>query len=339
MVKGKILIITHSADNAATDRVISFIHEAGGETIRFDVDRYPMYARLTSSWQSGQWQLLLELGDETHRLDDITAVWYRRSYHIGKGLETVLEKEYLSTSIGELRRTLFGMLEGLPCFQLERYSTYRRLDSKEEQLRIAEACGLKIPATCITNSPLQLKAFMEKTGGAVIAKMQSAFAIYCEGQEHVVFTNEITPEHLAQLEQLQYCPMVFQQKLEKSLELRITIAGKKIFSFAIDSQKIATAQIDWRKEGAALADDWQPYTLPPAIERSLLSLMDVYGLNYGAIDLILTPEGEYYFLEINAAGEFFWLDKLAGHAISRQLSAVLLGQAERREPPQSFNTC
>lgn len=326
----KILIITHSADNSATDSVINYIQEAGAIAVRFDVDRYPMDARLTTIYQSGQWQLLLELGDEKHRLDDITAVWYRRSYHIGKGLESALDTEYLSTSIGELRRTLFGMLEGLPCFQLERYSMYRRLDSKEEQLRIAAACGLQIPATCITNSPAQLKAFMEQTGGAVVSKMQSAFAIYREGEEHVVFTNEITPQHLEQLEQLQYCPMVFQQKLEKALELRVTIVGKKIFAFAIDSQKLPSSQIDWRKEGAALADDWQPYLLPPAIEQSLHALMDAYGLNYGAIDLILTPEGEYYFLEVNAAGEFFWLDKHCGHAISRQIAAVLLGQAERR---------
>ena len=61
--------------------------------------------------------------------------------------------------------------------------------------------------------------------------------------------------------------------------------------------------------------------------------MDAYGLNYGAIDLILTPEGEYYFLEVNAAGEFFWLDKCCNHAISRQIAAVLLGQAERRNSP------
>ncbi|WP_341837106.1 hypothetical protein WJU16_04385 [Chitinophaga pollutisoli] len=58
--------------------------------------------------------------------------------------------------------------------------------------------------------------------------------------------------------------------------------------------------------------------------------MDRYGLNYGAIDLILTPEGKYYFLELNAAGEFFWLDKLCDGAISRQLAAVLTGSAERR---------
>lgn len=327
MNKGKVLIITHSQDNNVVDTVIQQIRHLGGSSVRFDVDRYPVESRLSSSFINGQWQGLLETPQTSSTLDDITAVWYRRSYHIGKGLETLLEKEYLSSTLGELRRTLFGMLEGLKCFQIEKYSVYRRLDSKEEQLRIAKDCGLEVPATCITNSPAQLKAFLENTGKPVIAKMQSAFAIYRDGQEHVVFTNEVTAAHLDQLNGLRYCPMVFQEKLEKALELRVTIVGREIFCFSIDSKQL----VDWRKEGAALADGWQAYTLPEGVRHALLTFMDTYGLNYGAIDLILTPEGKYYFLEVNAAGEYFWLDKQCDHAISRHLAAVLLNQAERRD--------
>lgn len=42
----------------------------------------------------------------------------------------------------------------------------------------------------------------------------------------------------------------------------------------------------------------------------ILELLDVYHVDYGAIDMIVSPEDEYYFIEINAAGEFFWLDNL-----------------------------
>ena len=35
---------------------------------------------------------------------------------------------------------------------------------------------------------------------------------------------------------------------------------------------------------------------------------DQLGLNYGAIDLIVTPEGEHIFLEINAGGQYEWLE-------------------------------
>jgi glutathione synthase/RimK-type ligase-like ATP-grasp enzyme len=50
------------------------------------------------------------------------------------------------------------------------------------------------------------------------------------------------------------------------------------------------------------------------------------GLVYSAIDLILTPEGEYVFLEINPVGEWGWLEKEIGLNISGSLINELLCQ-------------
>jgi glutathione synthase/RimK-type ligase-like ATP-grasp enzyme len=330
MAKQKVLIITHSADNTSTDIVRNYIREAGGEAIRFDVDRYPLEAGLTTSFLHNRWRVVLDTGSAVHDLHDVTAVWYRRSYNLGKGLNQAIEPEYLPATIEEVKRTLLGMLEGLDCFHLARNSVYRRLDSKEEQLKVAVRNGLLIPDTCISNDPGQVGRFMEQQGGSVVSKMQSSFAIYREAEEHVVFTNAVTVDHLNDLATLQYCPMVFQQEVIKKLELRVTVVGRAVFAFSIDSQRVDNARVDWRKEGVNMINDWQPYTLPDEIENKLLAFMDDYGLNYGAIDLILTPDDQYYFLEVNAAGEYFWLDRLCDHAISKQIAAVLMGEAPRR---------
>ena len=117
------------------------------------------------------------------------------------------------------------------------------------------------------------------------------------------------------------------------MELRITIVGDEVFAFAIDSQKTENAKLDWRKEGRTLIADWIPYELPLDIKEKLLQMMDIYQINYGAIDIIVTPEDEYYFLEINSAGEFFWLDRLIDGAISEQIANVLLGNVYRRYTP------
>jgi glutathione synthase/RimK-type ligase-like ATP-grasp enzyme len=330
MAKAKVLIITHSEDNISIDTVTRFIQDAGAEAVRFNVDKYPLYSKLTSIYRQRNRQVILENESGTHELQDAAGVWYRRSYHVGKGLDTVLDKEYLAPSLGEAKRTLLGMLEGLDVFQMEKYSVYRRLDSKEEQLKIAAECGLQIPRTCISNDATVIRNFIQTLQAPAVTKMQSAFAIYRNEEEHVVFTNEVEEQHLENLESVQYCPMVFQEKLEKQLELRITIVGKEIFAFSIDSAAGERSRNDWRKDGVALLESWKPYELPGDIREKLLRFMDVYGLNYGAIDVILTPEGQYYFLEVNAAGEYFWLDKLCDHAISRHIAQVLLGTAPRR---------
>lgn len=329
----KVLIITHTKDNDCINQVTRQIERLGGEVIRFNVDLYPLHSSLTTGYTGGEWKTYLHAENAVHTLHDVDAVWYRRSFNLGDGLREVLEGEYLSSVHGEIRQVLFGMLEGLDCFQIGRVSQYRRLDSKEEQLKIASGLGLMVTDTCITNDPRRARAFVEAHPAGVIAKMQSSFAIYREGNEHVVFTNRITNENLEQIDSLQYCPMQFQQQIEKAVELRVTIAGNAIFCFAVNSQSLDNAKVDWRREGIELLDKWIPYELPQDIQDKLLRLMDVYQVNYGAIDIIVTPSGEYYFLEINAAGEYFWLDYLIDNAISEQIARVLLGLAPRRYEP------
>lgn len=327
------MIITHSADNASTDLVANELRNMGAEVIRFDVDTYPLNATLTSRYSDGSWHIQLEQNGEKYALSSLSALWYRRGYNLGQGLNRVLEKKFLGPAFGEIQQVVWGLIESFRCYQLGRVSSYRRMDSKEEQLKIAARIGLKIPDTCITNDPEAARAFVARCSAGAIVKMQRGFALYEEGVEQVVFTNVLDEQHLEQIDTLRYCPMQFQEKIEKEKELRVTIVGDKVFAFEIDSQKLENAKVDWRREGAELIDDWKPCVLPVEVESKLLQLMDIYGVDYGAIDLIRNPQGTYYFLEINAAGEYFWLDRLCDGAISRQIAAVLAEQAPRRGTP------
>jgi hypothetical protein len=39
--------------------------------------------------------------------------------------------------------------------------------------------------------------------------------------------------------------------------------------------------------------------------------MDAMALRFGAIDLIVTPAGDYVFLEVNEMGQFLWIEQSA----------------------------
>jgi glutathione synthase/RimK-type ligase-like ATP-grasp enzyme len=119
--------------------------------------------------------------------------------------------------------------------------------------------------------------------------------------------------------------MTFQENVPKALELRTIIVGKQVFTAAINSQQLDGATYDWRKEGRALHEKWQAYNLPEDIEKKLLQLTAYFGLNYGAIDIIVTPDGRHVFLEINPVGEFFWLELFAPYfPISQAIAEILL---------------
>lgn len=329
-MNNKILIITHTGDNFSIEKVTEYIGKNNFEVIRFDVDLYPLKNKLSTTFQDGKWICTLETPEAKHRLDDIAAVWYRRAYNMGSGLKEEIDTKFYGPAMGEIRTTLFGFLESIDAYALGKPSVYRRLDSKEEQLKIADKIGFKIPETCITNNPEEAKAFILKHKN-VVGKMQSGFAIYEDGVENVVFTNVIKDENLEELDSLLYCPMQFQKKIEKKKELRVTVVGQDIYAFEIDSQQSEDAKVDWRKDGVNLIDKWIRTELPKDIEEKVLELLDVYHVDYGALDIIVSPEDEYYFIEINAAGEFFWLDNLTeDNLISKSIADVLCDKAPRR---------
>ncbi|MBK1897464.1 MvdC/MvdD family ATP grasp protein [Chryseobacterium paridis] len=329
-MNNKILIITHTGDNFSIQKVTEYIGKNDFEVIRFDVDLYPLKNKLSTTFQDGKWISILETPDVKHRLDDIAAVWYRRAYNMGEGLKEEIDIKFYGAAMGEIRTTLFGFLESIDVYALGKPSVYRRLDSKEEQLKIADKIGFKIPETCITNNPEEAKKFIIEHQN-VVGKMQSGFAIYEDGVESVVFTNVISEDKLEDLDSLLYCPMQFQKKIEKKRELRVTAVGHDVYAFEIDSQQFEDAKVDWRKDGVNLIDKWVRTDLPKDIENKVLELLDVYNVDYGALDIIVSPDDEYYFIEINGAGEFFWLDNLTEeNLISKSIADVLCDKAPRR---------
>lgn len=323
------LIVTHSEDNYCTPSVLDALKSRGERVFRFDTDRFPTEVRLALHDGDGGEAWRVTDGDDSLDLGEVTAVWYRRSSTAAK-LPKDMDRQLRSAASGESQRTVQGMLAGLGAFTLDPIERIRAAEHKPLQLRVAERLGLEIPRTLVTNDPDAVRAFAARCAGGMITKMLSSFAVYEDGKEMVVFTNPVTAEHLDDLEGLELCPMCFQESVPKALELRVTVVGDRVFAASIDSQSSKRARHDWRRDGNEMIADWKRYELPAEVTAKVLRLMDHFRLNYGAIDIIVTPDGRYVFLEINPAGEFFWLERAPGLPISEALADVLTGRAPRR---------
>jgi len=53
--------------------------------------------------------------------------------------------------------------------------------------------------------------------------------------------------------------------------------------------------------------------------------MDSLGLVFGALDFVVTPDGQWIFLEINPNGQWFWIERQTGMPISTALAELLRG--------------
>lgn len=306
------------------------VKEKKGETYRFNTDLFPTGIQLSLVENNKKKRVVISGPEGELNLEDITGIWYRR-VRLGDKIPEAMDPELRKASILEARTVFFGFLESVNTFVLDRVSKIRIASHKQLQLQTAKKLGLEIPRTLTTNKPEEVREFFTTCKNGMITKMLSSFSVYEGDKEKVVFTNLVKPGDLEDLGGLSYCPMTFQENVPKKLELRITIVGNQVFAASLDSKASQLAQNDWRKDGLGLIDSWEAYSLPPGTETKLLKLMDYFGLNYGAVDMIVTPENRHVFLEINPSGEFFWLEfHTPKFPISRAIADVLLKEGLRR---------
>ncbi|WP_224361220.1 MvdC/MvdD family ATP grasp protein [Hyalangium versicolor] len=325
-----ILIVTRTGDKNAPVAVARALEARSERTYRFDTDLFPTELQLLLD-EAGGGRLVGPEGELA--LSDITAVWYRRN-ETGGRIPQDMDPQLRHPSREESRRVVYGLLASLGVFTVDPLDRVWRADHKPLQLKLARALGLEVPRTLVTNSPPAVRAFAASCPSGIVTKMMTAFSVHDEqNREHVVFTTPLGPKDLEDLEGLDLCPMTFQELIPKQIELRVTVVGQQVMAAAIDSQALPGARHDWRREGLTLIDAWKPYELPEPVRVRSLKLMDELGLNYGAFDFIVTPEGRHVFLEVNPVGEFMWLTRSPGLPIVEALADVLAGRAPRRMVP------
>jgi putative peptide maturation system protein len=144
---------------------------------------------------------------------------------------------------------------------------------------------------------------------------------------------------LADRDAIRYCPVAIQPYVEKRIELRITVVGDRVFPVEIHSQWTNHTRRDWRR-GDYHHARYAVHDLPRRLARRSIALVKRLGLTFGAIDMILTPDGRYVFLEVNPDGDWLWMERTTGVPIGSAIADLLLareGKGRRRrvfaDPP------
>ncbi|MFE1411185.1 hypothetical protein ACFW6F_10300 [Streptomyces sp. NPDC058746] len=117
--------------------------------------------------------------------------------------------------------------------------------------------------------------------------------------------------------------MILQERIDKKLEIRVTVVGDRVLAAAIDSQAAEVTRDDWRRD--VFQAPHLVHDLPEHVAERCRRLLRRYGLLFGALDFILTPDGEYMFLELNPNGEWDWVEALTGLPVASALGDVLTG--------------
>ncbi len=68
--------------------------------------------------------------------------------------------------------------------------------------------------------------------------------------------------------------------------------------------------------------------LPNDIEQKMLQLVRRFDLQYSSADFILTPDGDYYFIELNPNGQFYWMEQPTGLPMAETMANLLCFPSE-----------
>ncbi len=282
----------------------------------------------------GRVRTLLHAGG--HELDgeDVTAVLYRH-LHLREA-PLILDSQARELAESELRATLEGALLAIDAYWLNHPYANRLARNKPLQLALAASEGLSVPETKITDDPEEIRALHRRWDGAMVAKLVGGQIVAPNvDEQYVVHTTLVEEADLGSNAALAACPAIYQRRVKKAFDLRVTIVGERLFACRIDSQHSERAAVDWRKAGPG-ALPIRECDLDGDTAGKCLALMRRLGIDLAGLDLIVTPEGETVFLEVNAMGQWLWVQELTGMPIASVIVDQLLDGGRRPRSPSSM---
>jgi hypothetical protein len=254
-------------------------------------------------------------------------VWRRRpSYAVDWSKVHPSDRKFVDIECNIFRRSMLGLIAP-DAFWVNPADAAISTGYKMLQHSVPAASGLKTPDTLYSNDPQQIRTFIQRHGGEIVYKPLRGLPWQGDKSIWMYFTSRLTEDQLVEDDLLRNSPGIYQQLIPKAFELRVTVMGHCILAAKISSQDTERGKLDWRRAPEEIKA--VPFDLPPDVADLCLRLMAKLGIVFGAFDFIVTPEGDYVFLEVNEAGQFLFLEEETGLPLLDCFSDFLLhGRAD-----------
>ncbi|WP_328929944.1 ATP-grasp ribosomal peptide maturase [Streptomyces sp. NBC_00190] len=310
---GSVLVLT-SPHDVTTDLVLRILAERQVPVVRLDPGPDLLAgAALTASYRTGDQSGTLRTPSRELDLTRVRSVWTRRpSPFEGPAGPDLAERKFAAS------QSLWGaggILASLPGAHYVNHPwNNRAAEYKPAQLAAAQRSGFSVPSTLITNDPDAAREFVACQIGGVVYKPLWNTPYKVHGQASQVWVREVHAHEITTA--VASCPHLFQAKVDKVCDVRLTAVGNRLFAVRIDSP-----DLDWRRRQSLM--ECAPIAIPPQVARSVRAYLANFQLTFGAFDFAVTAAGHWYFLECNPNGQWAWqpasiTDSIA-HAIADQL--------------------
>jgi hypothetical protein len=304
------ILIPTIADDVHAAAVAQVLERLGHRPVRWFCADFPQRSTISlMPSAAGTERLQCSATGADLALSDIDIFWNRR---IGSSvLETPMQEGDRRYALREAATLLAGTLELVSqrSFAVNPTQRVAVAENKAVQLSVAHELGFTVPPTLLSNDPAHIRRFL-RTHARQGAIFKTFRPVTWESDDRLamLYTARVDEAALPADDLLRLGPAIFQACVPKACELRVTCMGDEVIAARLDSQSTAEGKLDWRV-AHALDLPVTPFELPADVQARCRALLRRLGLVFGCIDFIVTPEGEYVFLEINQMGQFLWVEQ------------------------------
>lgn len=309
-----VLVISYPGEEHTAD-VVQRLEQQGCEVVLLNLGDFPANQHLTLRWALDAKPAYIV--DGLHGSVDLSRAnvgWWRRVAQFTT--DPTVNPTMLPFALNETSQAVNGMLDALLCRWVNPRAADDVAHHKPYQWTVAQAIGLKLPRTIVTNQPDEARAFINSMGAG-----RTIFKAFLASLDAWRETRLVEREDIDRLDLVRLAPVIFQEYIE-GVDLRITIIGKRIFAAEIDARQTSYPTDMRMVIGESIV---KPVELPPKLCKLLLTLQHRLGLDYGAIDMRRTATGEYVFFEVNPAGQWLFVEQYTGLPISQAMADYLAG--------------
>ena len=317
------LIFTRSDDAVVPELVAAALSHLGErDVVRVDTDDFPERLSLSDDGHDA----ILGLADGRKlQLSTLRAVWRRRCWpaaHIG------CDPDFAFAAAAQARHAFDAALSRLAdddnVVVQNHPERERRAEQKPRQLGLARHLGFDVPDTLVSNDPDAIRAFIARVhdaGDRVVTKLLTPLSQTMRGDGPFVYTHTLRDDDIKALDDVRFAPQIFQRRVEKVLDVRVQVMGDAVVVGAT-----ACTSDDWRVDSTGR---FVPYVVDAAVDADFANrcraLCRALGLGTGALDFVVDASGAIFFLEVNPAGEWGFLERDLGQGLPEALARLLLG--------------
>ena len=322
-----ILIVT-GKDDLTTDYFIRRLEQRHLSFFRFNTE--DLLSDFEVSLRLGSDSADLSLIDISRhvevRLADITAAYFRKpQVPIGDGQSEASEQAFNRRELSETLRSIWRLIPDEKW--LNAPEALWLAGNKVKQLKIATELGFRTPPTLISSNSREVLKFIETHDRKVIAKAVKHAFINCGDTMNLLFTSALDQSDLTSIATAtSLVPSIFQPRLDKKCDLRVTVVGDSVFPVALLSQQNAETSVDWRAWDVTGVDlVHERFDLPENLRVRCIELNRRFNLRFSCIDMVQVKNGDFYFLEVNPNGQWAWIEEMVRFPIRESIIDLLAG--------------